>query len=327
MENVRQFVDLLPPFLERHVGISPSIRRIQENRQLPIWSKIWNKKLMATFEKHFNLHGGQKSIRNLFICLLHMALLPRHNMQDYWRADEYGDAFVKRYFRTYIEFASVLHSLRVTNDNDFDPLNLFWKIQPFIDHLNQTYSSSFTPSQLIDADEHGIPFKGTFVAKQYMKDKPYKWLIKVWMLNDAATGYISRFIFYPGNNARVPPNVREAHRPTEVVMRLLPTSLNDKGYVVVADNYYGSISLLERLADRGFYGLMTMRVTRQHFPRNVVLTNNRCRRGDVKLLSAPGRNHSRMPLFACSLKDKRVVNLASTIPPKVSLLMCCKYQN
>ncbi len=45
-----------------------------------------------------------------------------------------------------------------------------------------------------------IKFKGRLGFKQYMKDKPTKWGIKVFVLSDATNGYIYRLEIYTGKN-------------------------------------------------------------------------------------------------------------------------------
>ncbi len=47
-------------------------------------------------------------------------------------------------------------------------------------------------------DEAMIPFKGQLKFKQYMKDKPTKWGIKVFVLSDSITGYVKRLQVYTG---------------------------------------------------------------------------------------------------------------------------------
>lgn len=49
-------------------------------------------------------------------------------------------------------------------------------------------------------DEAMIKFKGRLGFKQYMKDKPTKWGIKVIVLSDARNGYVYRLEIYTGKN-------------------------------------------------------------------------------------------------------------------------------
>ena len=54
--------------------------------------------------------------------------------------------------------------------------------------------------QQCSVNEAMIPFKGRLAFKQYMKDKPTKWGIKVFVLADATNGYIKAFQVYTGKN-------------------------------------------------------------------------------------------------------------------------------
>ncbi len=52
-----------------------------------------------------------------------------------------------------------------------------------------------------------IPFKGRLGFKQYMKDKPAKWGIKVFVLADARNGYVYRMRIYTGKNSNLDSDV------------------------------------------------------------------------------------------------------------------------
>jgi len=55
----------------------------------------------------------------------------------------------------------------------------------------------------VSVDEAMIPFKGRLGIKQYMKDKPVKFGIKVWVLADVVTAYCHNFDVYVGKNAEI----------------------------------------------------------------------------------------------------------------------------
>ena len=48
-----------------------------------------------------------------------------------------------------------------------------------------------------------IPFKGRLSIKQYMKDKPTKWGIKVFVLADSRNGYTVRLQIYALKNSNL----------------------------------------------------------------------------------------------------------------------------
>jgi hypothetical protein len=51
--------------------------------------------------------------------------------------------------------------------------------------------------------------------------------------------------------------VKKANKLINVVFNLLPTFFDYKGYIVQADNFKRSISILDNLLNRAYYGVMT----------------------------------------------------------------------
>ena len=47
-------------------------------------------------------------------------------------------------------------------------------------------------------DESMIRFKGRMAFRQYMPAKPIKWGVKIWVLAETSTGYLSKFQVYTG---------------------------------------------------------------------------------------------------------------------------------
>ena len=45
-----------------------------------------------------------------------------------------------------------------------------------------------------------LPYKERLKLIQYMKAKPHKWLVKVFILSDSLTGHISKFPIYSGDD-------------------------------------------------------------------------------------------------------------------------------
>ena len=84
--------------------------------------------------------------------------------------------------------------------------------------------------------------------KQYMKAKPTKWGIKVFILSDATNGYIYRMQVYMGKNlADYGVGVGLCSR---VVLELMK-GLEDDGHCVFTNNYYTSPQLALTLYNKG----------------------------------------------------------------------------
>ena len=99
--------------------------------------------------------------------------------------------------------------------------------------------------------------------RQYIKNKPTKWGVKVFVLCDSDTGYISNFEVYTG--AQNLPDDKGA--TYHVVLRLMKDYL-DQGYCVFMDNYYSSPILFNDLLVRGTDAVGTCVPRRKNFPKN-----------------------------------------------------------
>ena len=85
-------------------------------------------------------------------------------------------------------------------------------------------------------DEAMIPFKGRLIFKQYMKDKPTKWGITVFVLADSPTGYVKRLQVYTGKG--LDNSGTDVELCTRVVLYLLEGL--DSGLHMYTDNCYTS---------------------------------------------------------------------------------------
>ena len=73
-----------------------------------------------------------------------------------------------------------------------------YKVRKLLDILSPRFLSEYNTHEELSIDEAMIPFKGRLSIKQYMKDKPTKWGIKVFVLADARNGYTVRLQVYTG---------------------------------------------------------------------------------------------------------------------------------
>jgi hypothetical protein len=133
-----------------------------------------------------------------------MGLKRQLTMRSYWTQDpRYSDAFVKKCFPRQ-RFEDIKFSLHIVQPQLFsqqEQTNLqkedpFWRITPLLDHLSAKYQEHF---RCIDIDEMCIGFKGKHIARCNNPNKPEKWHLKAFCLNDSQTGYLHRFYMYQGN--------------------------------------------------------------------------------------------------------------------------------
>ena len=149
---------------------------------------------------------NRSEIYRLFGVLMHMGMKRQPSMRCYWSNDaRFTDPFVKNCF-TRDRFEMLKKCLHVVNTTEMLPPEIkkrqkddcFWRVSPFLDHLSEMYARYFVCNQDFDIDEMSIGFKGKHVARCYNPNKPEKWHLQAFCLNDSSTGYLHRFYMYQG---------------------------------------------------------------------------------------------------------------------------------
>ena len=76
-----------------------------------------------------------------------------------------------------------------------------YKVRPVLNMCQHTFQEQYIPGREMSIDEAMVKYKGGVFFRQYMPKKPIKWEIKVWMLAEPETGYVSNFEVYLGKSA------------------------------------------------------------------------------------------------------------------------------
>ena len=87
-----------------------------------------------------------------------------------------------------------------------------------------------------------IPFRGRLSFKQYHRDKPIKWGMKLWILVDSKTGYNYSFDMYVGCDEDVD-DFRRIGKVNGIVLKMAKV-LYGQGYHLYSDRFYTSPHLL-----------------------------------------------------------------------------------
>ncbi|XP_056441941.1 piggyBac transposable element-derived protein 4-like [Gadus chalcogrammus] len=95
--------------------------------------------------------------------------------------------------------------------------------------------------------------------------KPTKWGIKVWVMAESATGYVTNFQVYAGREGSGEKGL--AHR---VVMDLARPYYGSH-LSIYMDNFYTGVGLLEEMRTHGLYACGTVRANRRGLPKSELL--------------------------------------------------------
>ena len=153
------------------------------------------------------------------------------------------------------------------DDPEYDRL---YKVAFVVNHLKRRFAEEFTPHQEVAVDECMIPFRGRLSFKQYHRDKPIKWGMKVWMLADSKTGYNYSFDMYVGCDEDLD-DLQRIGKVSGVVLKLAK-GLYGQGYHLYFDRFYTSPNLLHWLRLVDLSGCGTVMTNRKGFPKHLKVT-------------------------------------------------------
>ena len=156
----------------------------------------------------------------------------------------------------FIELKRYLH---FTDNNNVIPrgkdgYDKLAKIRPVLTAVQQTCVHNYSPHKECSVDEAMIKFKGQSTLKPYMPKKPIKHGIKVWVRADSHTGYVSQFYVYSGKDN----DAMSENLGVSVVVKL-SRPLVGGNYHLYFDNFFTSVSLLEKLERDNIYACGTFR--------------------------------------------------------------------
>ena len=69
------------------------------------------------------------------------------------------------------------------------------KIRPLIKHFNAAFQNAMRPTFKQPIDERMTKFRGNYIMRQYMNQKPIQRSFKHWCRNDSKTGYLINLIY------------------------------------------------------------------------------------------------------------------------------------
>ena len=187
------------------------------------------------------------------------------------------------------------------NEPGYDKL---FKVRPFINSLRKNLSV-VEQEEYSAVDEMVIPFKGHNSLKQYIKNKPHKWGIKVFA-RAGASGFCYDFEIYVGKGTVA--SETGIGISGDVVLRLTERLPVGENYKVFMDNWFTSYQLIVELKKKGLLSVGTVRQNR--IPGCVLKKDDELKkkgRGSYDFRTEQGQN-----IIAVKWFDNRAVHLISS---------------
>jgi hypothetical protein len=227
---------------------------------------------------------------------------------------------VNRWFPSYTRWEQIKRYFKISNPEEEDPYDKMAKVRGLWEHFLAACKANLWPSKEVAVDEAMKKFKGRCSFKQYIKNKPVRWGLKIFCACCAATVYLWNAILYVGKQQTEENSKKEMGATTAIVVDLLGP-LSGKNHHVFTDNFYTSIPLMVELRKRGFSLTGTIRTNRKGLCKEVTIKKNEER----QLKKKPGTTRYASIGSFCYLSwfDKRAVhaltNCLSPFDPNVTV--------
>ncbi|CAM4573597.1 unnamed protein product [Leuciscus chuanchicus] len=189
--------------------------------------------------------------------------------RDFWRQTKwlYQTNVPKAMARDRFDMIWRYLHLQDNMDPAVDKTDKLWKIRQWMDLLLVRFQALYEVNGFVSVDESMVKYKGRLGFRQYLPMKPVKWGIKVWVMAESKTGYVTNFQVYTGAiQGKTEKDL--AHRiVSDLVAPYYGSNLS-----VYMDNFYTSVKLMEDLKVRGVQACGTVRANRKDLPKIKQLT-------------------------------------------------------
>lgn len=145
-------------------------------------------------------------------------------------------------------FLFLLRTIRFDNILDRAERRARDKRAPFrevFENFNKNCNDNYSLSEFTTIDEQLVAFRGRCSFRQFMKNKPAKYGLKIFTLTDAKMFYVKAMEIYVGSQSENSP-YQHSNKPFDVVLRLVKFILGS-GRNITADNWFSSIPLVTEL--------------------------------------------------------------------------------
>ncbi|XP_063400067.1 piggyBac transposable element-derived protein 4-like [Mytilus trossulus] len=195
--------------------------------------------------------------------VIYMSVVKLSTVDKYWSSDVlYKSCPVRDYVKEKIHCNTIIYSsdldvkstyyddrLENTSLDDCDKLT---RMRYLLDHIKEISQSLYFPHKDISADERMVASKHKYSGiRQFIKDKPIRFGIKLWVLACFVTGYTWNFFVYLGKKRT---NIVDKSKGLAfTVVTTLCEKLYGQGFRLYVDSFYTTLRLANDLLTNKVY--------------------------------------------------------------------------
>ena len=227
------------------------------------WEAVVNKPYYGDSEGAWK-ETNPEEIERLIAIVMYCGLVTVSSFHRYWSTKTLSHGLWARSIMSRDRFKALMGMLHIVDPSTEDERDKLRKVRTLLDIFKEKCRALYQPFQHVSVDERMVKSKHRSGIRQYIKDKPTKWGIKLWVLADSANGYTCDFDVYTGRrNADEEPSANGLGY--DVVMKL-SHPLANQGYHLYFDNFYTSPKLVKDLYELQIPSCGTAAENRRAFP-------------------------------------------------------------
>lgn len=196
------------------------------------------------------------------------------NTKELWETNGSG-VEIFRLTMSLNRFRFLLSSLRFDDKRTRTERKMLDKLAPireFYDRFVENCKTGYSLSEFVTIDEKLEAFRGRCSFRQYIPSKPNKYGLKIFALADAKVYYTYNLEVYVGQQPEGP--FKKSNSPDAVVERLCEP-IYGSGRNVTLDNWFTSVSLVQKLLEKKLTVVGTIRKNKRELPVEFVTPTGR----------------------------------------------------
>lgn len=226
------------------------------------WLNIGKKPSYAAADGSWT-ETNSEEMKRFIALLIYQGIVRVPKYEQYWSTKTLYNGLWARDIMSRNRFKALLAFLHVVDPYNEDANDKLRKVSPFISHFQEACRTLYQPDQNVAVDERIVKSKHCSGIRQFIKNKPVKFGIKLWVLADSKNGYTSNFEVYAGKNGTEKEN--DLGLGYNTVWKLCQW-LQSQGYHVYFDNFYTSPQLVNDLFEKGTPSCGTITQNRKGYP-------------------------------------------------------------
>ncbi|KAK6976570.1 piggyBac transposable element-derived protein 4 [Biomphalaria glabrata] len=120
--------------------------------------------------------------------IMYAGIVQVPNIERFWSTKSLYNGLWARAFMSRDRFKAIMCFIKVSNPLTEDPNDKLCKVRMLTTYIRMKCIKLYQPHQNVSIDERMVRNKGKYAFRQYIRDKPTKWGMKLWILADSLSG-------------------------------------------------------------------------------------------------------------------------------------------